>query len=336
MPRLSVVIVNYCQWENTAALVRQLRRSPAMRGGAVEIVIVDNHSPRHKLARQLRRWPGVSLRRWGRNRGFARAVNEGARLSRGDWFLLLNPDMSLSEGFLEGVVALANELSGQDDRAGVVGFRLRNSDGTPQLSSGSFPTLPGTLAGLARPRAQRKYRAMSASGRARVPWVTGCCLLVRRDCWRDLEGFAEDFFLYYEDVDLCRRARARGWSIWFEPGLHAVHHNPMHARVVPPALRVVTRHSLLTYGARHWPGWQVRLLAMIILMESWARRLWAWWRKDAAAADIFRELTTLVADLWRNSARSARRRLRRVVADHARSLVSPVRTPEARSWSVPV
>ena len=79
--------------------------------------------------------------------------------------------------------------------------------------------------------------------------------------------------------------------------LHAVHHNPIHARVMPPALRAVTRHSLLTYGTRHWPGWQVRLLAIIIFVESWARRLWAWWRKDQASADIFRALTALVKGL---------------------------------------
>ena len=245
-PRLSVVIVNYCQWENTAALVRQLRRSPALRGGDVEIVVVDNHSPRHKLARQVRRWSGVSLRRWGRNRGFARAVNEGARLSRGDWFLLLNPDMSIDGGFLQGALELAEQLENSEPTAGVVGFRLRNSDGSRQLSTGSFPTLPGTLAGLARPRAERKYRRTPLEQRSRVPWVTGCCLLVRGDCWRELGGFAEDFFLYYEDVDLCRRARARGWSVWFEPNLEGVHHNPIHARAVPPALRLVTRHSLLT------------------------------------------------------------------------------------------
>ena len=55
----------------------------------------------------MRRWPGVSLRRWGRNRGFAAAVNEGVRLSRGGWLLLLNPDMTLAPGFLDGVLARA-------------------------------------------------------------------------------------------------------------------------------------------------------------------------------------------------------------------------------------
>src|SRR5262249_8797887 len=144
-PRLSVVIVNYRQWEKTAELVRQLSASPAWRGGSVEIIIVDNHSPAHPVAKKLRRLPGVSLRRWERNHGFARAVNEGCRLSRGDWFLLLNPDMTLSESFVDGVLELADALEASDDRAGIVGFHLRNSDGSQQLSSGPFPTLGSTV-----------------------------------------------------------------------------------------------------------------------------------------------------------------------------------------------
>src|SRR5262249_23367436 len=118
-PRLSIVIVNYRQWEQTARLVRQLQASEAFRSGAAEGVIVDNHSPFHPVARKLRRMSGVSLRRWSRNFGFAKAVNEGCRLSRGDWFLLLNPDIDLSEGFLDGALALADDLEANDPQAGV-------------------------------------------------------------------------------------------------------------------------------------------------------------------------------------------------------------------------
>src|SRR5690242_14941201 len=84
-PRLSVVIVNYRQWDKTEELVRQLQTSLSIKGGNAEIVIVDNHSPPHPVVKRLRRQPNVSLRRWSRNRGFARAVNEGCRLSQGDW-----------------------------------------------------------------------------------------------------------------------------------------------------------------------------------------------------------------------------------------------------------
>ena len=122
-PRLSIIIVNYRLWEETGKLVRELCISPCTRQGDVEVVVIDNHSPVHPLARRLRRWPGVSLRRWGRNRGFAQGVNEGSRLCRGDWLLLLNPDISVPEDFLEQLLNLANRLERDEPRA--VHGRLR-------------------------------------------------------------------------------------------------------------------------------------------------------------------------------------------------------------------
>ena len=104
-------------------------------------------------------------------------------------------------------------------------------------------------------RARRKYHAVAPEQRCRVPWLTGCCVLLRRDCYEQLAGFDEDFFLYYEDVDLCRRATERGWSVWYEPALTVTHHRPLHARSVPAHLRLFTRHASLTYARKHWPGW---------------------------------------------------------------------------------
>jgi GT2 family glycosyltransferase len=314
-PYVSVVIVNYRQWDWTAKLIGQLLRTASGRSGAAEVVIVDNHSPAHPLVKRLRRRPGVSLRRWGRNRGFARAVNEAGRLSRGDWLLLLNPDMAVPEGFLDGVVDLAERLAVEDPRAGIVGFQLCNGDGSRQLSSGYFPTLIRTVAGLALPRARRKYRALQPRQRCRVAWVTGCCLLVRRDCFRQLGGFAKDFFLYYEDVDLCRRAHAAGWTVWYEPALHAIHHRPLHSRPVSRHLRFFTRHALLTYGARHWSGWQFRLLAGMVRLEAWLRQCWARWQGHAAAARLYGELRALAGDMAEDRRAAVRRRLRHCVRE---------------------
>ncbi len=312
-PRLSIVVVNYRQWEKTNEMVRQLLATAGVRSGDAEIVIVDNHSPAHPLARKLRRQPGVSLRRWDRNEGFARAVNEGCRLSRGDWFLLLNPDMTLSEGFLDGVLALADNLEKQDARAGIVGFHLRNSDGSQQLSTGPFPTLRTTLLRLALPRSRRKYNVLRANERCPVPWVTGCCLLVRRSCLEELGGLDEEYFLYYEDVDLCLRARARGWSVWYEPNLTVIHHYPLHCRQVPAALRLVTRHSLLTYCAKHWPRWQFHLLAHIVRAESWVRRLKSWWRGDPQQNAYYREMSAVSGDMMEGAIGQARQRIDQAV-----------------------
>jgi GT2 family glycosyltransferase len=276
-------------------------------------VIVDNHSPRHPQVHRLRRREGVSLRRWSKNRGFAAAVNEGCRLAVGDWFLLMNPDTTPPDGFLDDVAQRVEALERTQPRAGIVGFHLRNEDGTQQLSSGPFPTLTGTLARLLLPRRRRKYQQVGASAACEVPWVTGCCLLVRRQCWDELQGLDESFFLYYEDVDLCRRARAKGWTVWYEPTLAVVHHHPLHSRPVPAALRLVLRHSLLTYARRHWPAWQFRLLSRIVRAENWARRVTAWWRNDHHDARIHRELGFVIDELTSGDPQAARHRLERVV-----------------------
>jgi N-acetylglucosaminyl-diphospho-decaprenol L-rhamnosyltransferase len=310
MPRLSVVVVNYRQWDKTGELVRNLQASASVKRGDAEIVIVDNHSPHHPLMKRLRRQPNVSLRRWQQNRGFARAVNEGCRLSQGEWFLLLNPDTTPAQEFLDGVMALLERL---EPNAGIVGFHLRNSDGSRQLSAGPFPSLASTIARLALPRSRRKYHTLRTQNRCKVDWVTGCCLLVRRACLRDLGGLDEDFFLYYEDVDLCRRARERGWSVWYEPNLAVVHHHPLHQRAVPAVLRMVTRHSLMMYAAKHWPAWHFRLLTRIVQSESWLRRAHAWWSGDTQQARVFATLGAVCRDLRQGETAAARERIENAV-----------------------
>ncbi len=313
VPRLSVVVVNYHQWRDTAGLVGQLRISPCLADGAAEIVVVDNHSDWTPAAARLRRTPGVSLRRWRRNRGFARAVNEGCRLSQGEWLLLLNPDVTLDPGFADAALALADRRAIDQPHLGVVGFRLRDPDGSAQPSTGPFPTLCSTLSRLLLPRRRRKYDAGPAGARRHVDWATGCCLLIRRDCWEQLGGLDPDYFLYYEDVDFCRRARERGWCVAYEPTPSAVHHHPLHGRAVPPHLRLVTRHALLTYAFKHWPAWQARLLAAVVSLEAAARQTAARCKGDGGAGKIFGEMGRLAGDLGCGRPRAAWRRLQRVV-----------------------
>jgi N-acetylglucosaminyl-diphospho-decaprenol L-rhamnosyltransferase len=316
-PRLSIIIVNYRSWEETARLVSQIQSGESLRRGTAEVIVVDNHSPPHPLARRLRRAEGVSLRRWGRNRGFGRAVNEGVRLGRGQWFLLLNPDVTVDPGFLDGVLALVDRLDrdseGPGMPTGVVGLGVDNPDGSRQPSTGPFPTLAGTLTRLLLPRPWRKCHFFSPRNEDHVPWATGCCLLLRRGVLEDLGGFDPGFFLYYEDVDLCRRASAGGWTVRHEPSLRAVHHAPLHSRPVRPHLRLLTRHSLLLYAFKHWSRWQQRLLARLVQAEAWLKSRCAALRGDVVSARLFAELGALAAEMRRGECTAAHRRLQRVV-----------------------
>jgi GT2 family glycosyltransferase len=307
---LSVVVVNFCQWRNTASLVTQLRRSVAVRTGVARIVVVDNNSPYHPVINRLRRLSGVTVHRFRRNHGFARAVNRGSRITDSRWVLLLNPDVTVPDGFLDEVLAEVEHGTKTPPHIGVVGFRLLNADGSGQASSGPLPTLGNTVVGMLRPRSRRKCRHRAGADRAPVGWVTGGCLLVRRECFEQLGGLDESFFLYYEDVDFCRRAVEAGWSVWYDPRLEVTHHWPLHARSVPAPLRLMTRHALLTYTRKHWPGWQAGALAGLMWAEAGLRQLWSVVRGDRPSARSYGELRRLVTDVYRGRDDQARKRIR--------------------------
>ena len=306
-PHVSVVVVNFCQWRNTDRLTRQLLDSDAADAQIAEFVVVDNASPPDPAAARVRRLPGLSLRQVDRNTGFARAANEGVRMARGEWALLLNPDTAVPEGFLDQLEALCRTLDHDDPRVGVVGLALRHADGSPQGSCGPMPTLARTLGGLFLPRRLRKCRPVAADDRVPVDWVTGCGMLIRRDCWADLGGFDEAFFLYYEDADFCRRAVAAGWSVWFEPALWLTHFKPLHTRQVPPEMRLMTRHALLTFAGKHWGGWRSRLISAVVWLEAIARQAAATVR--CRPSSLAGELRRLAADWLWNRPAAARRRV---------------------------
>jgi GT2 family glycosyltransferase len=312
-PWLSVIIVNYRQWNETESLANQILSSPNAKRGLVEVIVVDNDSPHDTHVARLRRREGVSLRMWRRNRGFARAVNEGCRLSRGHWFLVLNPDVSLSDRFVEHVLELTERVPALEPPVGIVGFRLLNYDGGWQRSTGNFPTLARTMLRLLLPRARRKYNSPPNDRASSVPWITGCCMLMRRECVEQLGGLDEDFFLYYEDVDLCRRAQHTGWAVRYEPSLSVVHYHPLHRRPVAVPMRILTRHAFLVYCSKHWPNLQLRLVAHLVCGEALVRQMWSAWRGRTTQAAHFRELRAIAKDIVNGATRRARRRLARIV-----------------------
>lgn len=305
---LSVVVVNFRQISATTQLVEQLTRSVAYRDGQAEVVLVDNDADPKPLKNWSKRHRDVRLKSFGCNRGFARAVNEGCAVSGGDWLLLLNPDVGVPDEFLDQVMQQAWRRAQADPRTGVIGFGLDHADGSHQPSAGDYPTLANVVAGTLKSRAYRRCQLMPDEA-TEVPWVTGCCLLIRRDCWQELGGFDEDYFLYYEDVDLCKRATDSGWTVWHEPSLRVTHFHPLHSRSVAPPLRIITRHALLTYAQKHWRNWQFRWLTRLVRGEANIRRWWAWLRGDAETAEHFQRLRDISRDLLRGRSVRARHRL---------------------------
>jgi N-acetylglucosaminyl-diphospho-decaprenol L-rhamnosyltransferase len=305
---LRVIIVNYRQWKSTWSLIASLQKCQAYRKGDVEIVVVDNNSPPHAFERRLEGLHRVKVIRSRKNRGFAKGVNAGAEGSQANWILLLNPDISVGDGFLDQILASGTQLRGLDSRLGVVGFGMLDPEGSVQPSTGPFPTFCNTILRLILPRRFRKYDLVANQG-GQVAWASGCCLLISRECWQALECFDRDYFLYYEDVDFCRRATAQGWKVVQDRGVTAVHHHPLHRRKVPPHLRVATRMALHTYARKHWSKVPFALISLVLLSEAMLFQISARLRGNWGLEAWWASLGQLIRDASFGKPAKATRRL---------------------------
>lgn len=252
--RLSLVIVHHDAPECLKACLDSIARTAS--DLAPEVIVVDNASARAPDG--IESPPGTVWIRNGDNRGFGAAVNQGAARSGGAVLVALNADIEFHPGALQALHGFFRDNAAE--RLGPVGGRLLFPDGRPQPSSGPFPTLAGLLWRRLLPPVSRKYY-LREPGPGPVDWVTGAFLAVRRPVFEELGGFDEGFFLYYEDVDLCLRARERGYPAHFRPEAAACHRHPLAARAAPgPELRRVIRESRLRYFRKHRPSWESRLL----------------------------------------------------------------------------
>jgi N-acetylglucosaminyl-diphospho-decaprenol L-rhamnosyltransferase len=191
-----------------------------------EVVVVDNASSDGTLE-EVSSFP-VSVEALPANNGFAYANNVGAALGSAPFVLFLNPDATIDEESLGKLVAVLSS----DERVALAAPRIVNLDGSLALSLRRFPRIRSTYAQAlflhrlfaTSPWTDEVIRDQSAYAAPGSPeWVSGACMLVRRSSFEQVGGWDSDFFLYCEDIDLCRRLRAAGLDIRFVPDSIVVH-----------------------------------------------------------------------------------------------------------------
>lgn len=208
---LAVVVVSYASAD---LLAEHLVRVHAGLPGA-HVVVVDCFSSlaERGRVRELAAVHGWHAELLDENRGFGGGVNAGVRVALAGGaqdLLLLNPDASVPP---DAVAALQRAVA--DDRARAVAPVIRRADGRPWFSGSDLYLADGATRGVAR-RAEHP-------GADRRPWLTGACLLLPAELWLRVGGFDEDYFLYWEDVDLSWRVLAAGGSLAVVPEAVAVH-----------------------------------------------------------------------------------------------------------------
>ncbi len=193
-----------------------------------EVIVSDNGSTDGSVEFIRASYPSVKLIENGRNLRFAKANNVGIRASRGEYILILNPDTIIHEGTLDKIVAFADQHS----EAGAFGCRVLNGDGTYQVSARPFASLRGEwiaalylriLGRLHSCFTADSYPGWNGTTRRKVDWVSGCFILGRGGLLKSLGGFDEQFFYYYEDMDLCRRIWEAGQEILYLPDATITH-----------------------------------------------------------------------------------------------------------------
>jgi len=224
-PDLSVVVVSF----NTRDLLREcLQTVFSQTGPSYELIVVDNDSADGSLEMVRKEFPQAVALAGGGNLGFAAANNRAFEVAHGKYVVLLNSDAFLPAGALQ----LSFELMERDPSAGLAGGRLVGRDGSWQPSARLFPSLLNdflSLTGLAArfPRSRFFGRADRTWADPMQPtetdWVPGAYSIIRRDLLERIGCFDENFFLYYEEVDLCRRIRQAGYQILYRPELEVVH-----------------------------------------------------------------------------------------------------------------
>lgn len=193
----------------------------------VELVLVNNGGP-SDLATELATAPGTRLVEAGGNLGYGRAANLGARGAAGDWIVVANPDLVWSPGSLDALL----EAGSRHERAGSLGPRILNTDGTEYPSARAIPSLRlgAGHAVLGKIWADnpysRAYRDAHGPGSAverPAGWLSGACLLLRREAFDEVGGFDENYFMFFEDLDLGDRLGQAGWANVFVPSAEVTH-----------------------------------------------------------------------------------------------------------------
>jgi GT2 family glycosyltransferase len=224
--KLSIVIVSY----NTCRLLNQCIFSIQRETNTnYEIIVIDNDSKDGSYEMLINRYPKVKVIRNQKNVGFAKANNQGFAIASGKYYLMLNPDTVILEGALDKLV---NFMDGNND-IGICGPRNVDPDGKLQYSCDHFPSVWNNLWSYINfanlfpevktfRRSQMMY--WDYSELRDVDKVMGSCLIIRSELYKKLNGLDENYFMYFEETDLCYRVRNLGYRVVFHPEAKIIHY----------------------------------------------------------------------------------------------------------------
>ena len=249
---VSIIIVNWNTREMVLRLLATLSASDDDSAQEVELIVVDNNSRDGSVEAIRKEFPGVKLLAESDNLGFAGGVNRGIEVATQPLVLLLNSDAETS---LASVTESARYMA-EHPQVGILGPRVLSADRSPVSTCWRDPSLVWVVlrsVGLSRLKIFNfeRYGEKVFTEPAQVDCVCGCALMIRRDLLLDLDGLDEDYFMYFEETDLCVRARRRGMQVHHAPVGEFVHQGRGTAKTVRLRTYLDSRRSHILFHRKH-------------------------------------------------------------------------------------
>lgn len=247
---ISIIIINYRQKNFLNECIKSIFEN--LHSQPFEVIIVNN-SPEEKLDELQRRHSGIKIIE-NHNKGYSHANNLAAKQASGAYLFFLNADTEIKSDFLKSFMDEFREKN-----FGAAGLKLMNEDGSFQLSFWKDVSFYNEkINKSAEIRFKEKDNGyISAiekeySETKSVDWVTGAAMIVRKDRFMEIGGFDENFFLFYEDADLCKRMNESGYKNYFFPFAEIIHHKGENVnREFASGTYYYAKESQLLYYAKH-------------------------------------------------------------------------------------
>lgn len=251
---VSVIIVNW----NTRRILYDCLTSiyRETKACSFEIIVVDNNSTDHSVQMVKREFPQVILIENSKNLGFATANNQGIRIARGRYILLLNSDVVILDNTISKMISFADSNRG----TGIAACRVSDPDRTLQSTCFMFPSLFNMLLSLTY--LQKLFPRSTFFGRERMGWfdwndvcevdvVAGCFMLIRREAIEQVGLMDERYFMYGEETDWCYRFKQAGWKVMFAPVAEIIHIGGSSSKQMKPEMILQLWASILCFFNKH-------------------------------------------------------------------------------------
>ncbi len=277
MPSVAIMLVAYHSADEVAGLIASLDGAAAEHG--IDVFVIDNSGDAAEVER-LSGMAGVrALVPNERNLGYGGGMNAIAATlpQEYDWLLVCNPDVRFLPGSLDALIATAL----RHPRAALFGPRIVGIDGIVYPSARAFPSIR-TGVGHAlfanvwpsNPWTTRYHRRGNATADVdtEVDWLSGACLLVRPSAFREVGGFDDGYFMYFEDVDLGWRLSKLGWKAIYVPAARIVHSGAHSTNRQASLMRKVHHQSAERYLSRKYAAWWLSPLRLGVRFALFVRR----------------------------------------------------------------